>query len=58
MVLSITRKVYRRSNGHLELEEEEIALQGETDILIKVHAVALNYRDANILQGTNPWAVK
>lgn len=28
-----------------------------TQVLIKVHAVALNYRDANIANGANPWPV-
>lgn len=28
-----------------------------TGVLIKVHAVALNYRDANIANGGNPWPV-
>ncbi len=28
-----------------------------TSVLIKVHAVALNYRDANIANGGNPWPV-
>ncbi|KAH7071489.1 alcohol dehydrogenase [Paraphoma chrysanthemicola] len=26
-----------------------------TSVLIKTHAISLNYRDANILFGTNPW---
>lgn len=28
-----------------------------TDVIIKIHTVALNYRDANMLNGTNPWAI-
>jgi NADPH:quinone reductase-like Zn-dependent oxidoreductase len=28
-----------------------------TSVLIKVHAVSLNYRDANICNGGNPWPV-
>ncbi|KAL2799675.1 alcohol dehydrogenase [Aspergillus keveii] len=28
-----------------------------TSVLVKVHAVALNYRDANIANGGNPWPV-
>lgn len=28
-----------------------------TQVLIKVHAVTLNYRDANIAHGRNPWPV-
>lgn len=28
-----------------------------TSVLIKVHAISLNYRDANIANGGNPWPV-
>jgi NADPH:quinone reductase-like Zn-dependent oxidoreductase len=30
-------------------------LSGPQSVLIRVQAVSLNYRDANILNGTNPW---
>ena len=56
------RKIYRRNGASypkkLILHEEEIFLQRSVDVLIKVHAVSLNYRDINILRGTNPWPVK
>lgn len=56
-----TRKLYRRSGTPglqtLNLATEEISLQTPTEILIHVHAISLNYRDANILHGTNPWPV-
>lgn len=63
-----TRHVYRRSpkvagdvtsGSTLVLTEEEpITLTDPHSILIRVHAVSLNYRDVNIIHGTNPWAVK
>jgi NADPH:quinone reductase-like Zn-dependent oxidoreductase len=28
-----------------------------TSVLLKIHAISLNYRDVNILNGTNPWPV-
>jgi NADPH:quinone reductase-like Zn-dependent oxidoreductase len=57
----VTRRCFRR-HGHkspqtLEAFTEEIELSGPKDILIRLHAVALNYRDVNILNGTNPWPV-
>ncbi|KAF2098806.1 zinc-binding oxidoreductase [Rhizodiscina lignyota] len=63
---SLTRKLYRRNiagssfSQRLALHEEHIpeTLPTNTSILIKVHAISLNYRDANILNGTNPWATK
>jgi NADPH:quinone reductase-like Zn-dependent oxidoreductase len=33
-------------------------LPTQTSVLICVHAVSLNYRDANIVNGTNPWSVR
>ncbi|RFU24962.1 hypothetical protein B7463_g11380, partial [Scytalidium lignicola] len=61
MTTKILRQCYRRYGDEapqtLELVEEEIELKESTDVLIEVKAVALNYRDANILNGTNPWAV-
>lgn len=41
----------------MKIFEEQIKLIEPTDVLIRVHAAALNYRDANILNGTNPWPV-
>lgn len=61
MTENITRQLYRRhgetSPQILKLVEEEILLKEPTDVLIRVHAISLNYRDANILNGTNPWPV-
>jgi NADPH:quinone reductase-like Zn-dependent oxidoreductase len=57
----ITRKSYRRDGRNspqvLKLVEDDIEVKEPTDILIRVYAVALNYRDVNILNGTNPWPV-
>jgi NADPH:quinone reductase-like Zn-dependent oxidoreductase len=42
----------------LKLVEENLPLPLQpTSVLIKLHAVALNYRDANIAHGGNPWPV-
>jgi NADPH:quinone reductase-like Zn-dependent oxidoreductase len=56
--LPTTRKVYRRTDNHtpgvskIEVVEEKLDLPlHPTSVLIKVHAVALNYRDANIANG-------
>lgn len=61
METKFTRQCYRRHGGSspqtLRLVEEQIELKESTDLIIRVHAVALNYRDANILNGTNPWSV-
>ena len=59
-----TRRVYRRTDDYtpgtpkikLVIEPLPSSLSA-TDVLIKVHAVALNYRDANIANGGNPWPV-
>jgi NADPH:quinone reductase-like Zn-dependent oxidoreductase len=57
----ITSQVYRRhgspSPQTLKLSSEEIPIEQKTEILIRIHAIVLNYRDANILNGTNPWSV-
>ena len=60
--MAIERTVYRRSVGAApyELIESTERIPNPlppTYILIKVRAVSLNYRDANILNGTNPWPV-
>lgn len=61
MVSYVTRECYRRfgetSPQSLKPMKEEIQLSEPTDVLIRIHAIALNYRDVNILNGTNPWAV-
>lgn len=56
------RTVYRRSLGdppyQLEVHTEPLPSPlPPTSILVRVYAVSLNYRDANILNGTNPWPV-
>ena len=59
-----TRRAFRRTDDHtpgasrFQLVTEDLALPlTATQVLIKVHAVALNYRDANIANGGNPWPV-
>ncbi len=59
-----TRRVYRRTDDHtpgtpkIKVATEPLPLPLKaTQVLIKVHAVALNYRDANISHGGNPWPV-
>ena len=60
-----TRRAYRRTDDHalgtpkIRIVTEPLPLPlSATKVLIKVHAVALNYRDANISNGGNPWPVK
>lgn len=59
MSLPTQRTLYRRSRGPppntLTLHHEPLPPLSPTAILVQVHAVSLNYRDANILHGTNPW---
>ncbi|KAF9641504.1 putative alcohol dehydrogenase protein [Lasiodiplodia theobromae] len=59
-----TRRAYRRTDDHtpgtpkVKLITEALPLPlPTTSVLIKVHAVSLNYRDANIANGGNPWPV-
>jgi len=58
-----TRKAGRRTDDHqlgtakVEIVEEPLPPIGQYDVLIKNHVVALNYRDANIANGGNPWPV-
>lgn len=59
-----TRRAFRRTDDYtpgapkFRLVTEDLALPlAATQVLIKVHAVALNYRDANIANGGNPWPV-
>jgi NADPH:quinone reductase-like Zn-dependent oxidoreductase len=59
------RKAYRRTDTKAPDQEPWLDLVNEnierplppSAVLIKVHAVSLNYRDANIARGTNPWPV-
>lgn len=59
---NVVRKVYRRQGDtypqELVISEEKLEIRRSTDVLIKIHVVSLNYRDINILRGTNPWPVK
>ncbi|KAL8853178.1 MAG: hypothetical protein Q9221_001912 [Calogaya cf. arnoldii] len=59
-----TRRAYRRTDDYtpgkprINIVTELLPLPlPATKVLIKVHAVALNYRDANISNGGNPWPV-
>jgi len=59
-----TRRAYRRTDDYtpgtpkIKVATESLPLPlAATNVLIKVHAVALNYRDANISNGGNPWPV-
>ena len=59
-----TRRCWRRTDDYtpgtpkLKLVTEDLpAKLSPYQVLIKVHAVALNYRDANISHGGNPWPV-
>ncbi|KAI0183339.1 chaperonin 10-like protein [Xylaria flabelliformis] len=58
------RRAWRRTDNFtpgtakIKLVTEPLPLPlAPTQILIKVHAVALNHRDANIANGGNPWPV-
>jgi NADPH:quinone reductase-like Zn-dependent oxidoreductase len=49
---------YTKDTPKVKLVTEDLPLPlHPTAVLIKVHAVALNYRDANIANGGNPWPV-
>jgi NADPH:quinone reductase-like Zn-dependent oxidoreductase len=62
--LPTSRRAFRRTDDltpgtpKFKLVEEQLpkALPA-TSVLIEVHAVSLNYRDANIANGGNPWPV-
>lgn len=58
------RQAWRRTDDYtpgtakINLVTEALPLPlHPTSALVKVHAVALNYRDANIANGGNPWPV-
>lgn len=62
--LPTTRRVGRRTDDHtagqpkVQIVKEDLPLPlASTAILIKVHAISINYRDANIANGGNPWPV-
>ena len=58
-----TRRAFRRTDDYtpgtpkVKLVTEDLPQLTPTSVLIKVHAVSLNYRDANISNGGNPWPV-
>ena len=59
-----TRRAGRRTDDYtpgkpkVNIVTEDLPLPlASTSILIKVHAVSINYRDANIANGGNPWPV-
>lgn len=59
-----SRQAFRRTDDYtpstpkVKLVSEKLPLPlHPTAVLIKVHAVSLNYRDANIANGGNPWPV-
>lgn len=61
-VMATQRTLYRRSPGPppytlIKSTEAISSPLPPTSILIKVRAISLNYRDANIINGTNPWPV-
>lgn len=58
------RRAFRRTDDYtpgtpkVKLVNEALPLPLDpTAVLIKVHAIALNFRDANIANGGNPWPV-
>lgn len=58
------RRAFRRTDDYtpgtpkLKLTKEQLPQTlPPTSAIVKVHAVALNYRDANIANGGNPWPV-
>ncbi|KAH8202815.1 hypothetical protein TruAng_002978 [Truncatella angustata] len=60
----IHRRAFRRTDDYtpgspkVKLVHEPLPLPlNPTAVLIKVHAISLNYRDANIANGGNPWPV-
>ncbi|KAF2217502.1 hypothetical protein CERZMDRAFT_80245 [Cercospora zeae-maydis SCOH1-5] len=62
--LPTTRRAFRRTDDRtpgaakVELVTERLPLPLKPNaVLIQVHAISLNYRDANIVNGGNPWPV-
>ncbi|KAL5339668.1 hypothetical protein BJX70DRAFT_363569 [Aspergillus crustosus] len=61
--LPTTRRVFRRTDNHtpgspkIQLLSEPLPALTPTSIVIKTHTISLNYRDANIANGGNPWPV-
>lgn len=58
-----TRRAFRWTDHYtpgtpkLKYVEEALPPLGLTSVLIKIHAISLNYRDVNIANGGNPWPV-
>lgn len=51
-----TRKVLRRAGvGHVEFSEETLPPRGPADVLIRVRAVSLNWKDMALIDGRLPW---
>ncbi|KAL7904481.1 GroES-like protein [Trichoderma velutinum] len=51
-----TRKVLRRAAlGHVEFSKEALPPRGPTDVLIRVRAVSLNWKDVALIDGRLPW---
>lgn len=64
LIMPSHRLAWRRTDNFspgaakLELVREALPTTLDpTSVLIKVHAVSLNFRDANIAHGNNPWPV-
>ncbi|KAF4554494.1 Zinc-binding dehydrogenase-like protein 2 [Elsinoe fawcettii] len=61
--LPTTRRAIRRTDDlscsapRVQLTTEPLPPLTSTSVLIKIHAASLNYRDANIANGGNPWPV-
>lgn len=57
------RRAFRRTDNFtpntpkLKLTSEALPELTPTSVLLKIHAIAINYRDANISNGGNPWPV-
>ncbi len=57
--MTVTRRVLRRAGvGHIEFFEEALPPRGPTDVLIRVRAVSLNWKDVALIDGRLPWPGK
>lgn len=53
-----TRRALRRRGPHVaEFVDEAIPSRGSSDVLIRVRAVSLNYKDLAMLDDNFPWPV-
>lgn len=48
-------KSYKIQNGKLVFEEMNFPSITENEVLVKIHAVSLNYRDILVTEGIGPW---